>query len=198
LFPALQAASHGLQVGLRQDGRRVTTGHRPMRNALVVAEMAIALMLLVGAGLLLRSMERLIRVSPGLRSSSLLRMQVQTSGPRFREPEATFRFFQNALDAARQVHGVKSAAFTNQLPMSGDLDSYGVHLERPTQRPELNRSAFRYAVTPGYFETAGIPLLRGRLLEESDRAGAPAVALVTESLAKSRFPGGDASGQRMR
>jgi putative ABC transport system permease protein len=198
LFPALQAARHGLQAGLQQDARRVTGGHRSMRSALVVAEVAIAFVLLVGAGLLLRSMERLIRVSPGLRTSHLLTMQVQTSGQRFRQPEATFRFFQNALDAARQVSGVTSAAFTNQLPMSGDLDSYGVHLERPTQRPELNRSAFRYAVTPGYFETAGIPLLRGRLLEESDRAGAPTVALVSESLAKSRFPGGDAIGQRVR
>jgi len=126
-------------------------------------------------------------------------MQVQTSGQRFRQPEATFLFFQNALDAARRVPGVTSAAFTNQLPMSGDLDSYGVHMERnPTQQPELDRSAFRYAVSPGYFETAGIPLLRGRLLEESDRAGAPTVALVSESLAKSRFPGSDAIGQRVR
>jgi putative ABC transport system permease protein len=83
--------------------------------------------------------------------------------------------------------------------MSGDLDSYGVHTERnPTQQPELDRSAFRYAVTPGYFETAGIPLLRGRLLEESDRAGSSTVALVSESLAKSRFPGRDAIGQRVR
>src|SRR5262245_2287242 len=198
LFPALQAARHGLQTGLQQDARRVTGSHRPMRSAFVVAEVAIAFVLLVGAGLLLRSMERLIRVSPGLRTSHLLTMQVQTSGQRFRQPEATFRFFQNALDAARRVPGVTSAAFTNQLPMSGDFDSYGVHLERPTQRPELNRSAFRYAVTPGYFETAGIPLLRGRLLEESDRAGAPTVALVSESLAKSRFPGADAIGQRVR
>jgi putative ABC transport system permease protein len=199
LCPALQAARHGLQAGLQQDARRVTGGHRPMRSALVVAEVAIAFVLLVGAGLLLRSMERLIRVSPGLRTSHLLTMQVQTSGQRFRQPEATFRFFENALDAARRVPGVTSAAFTNQLPMSGDLDSYGVHMERnPTQRPELDRSAFRYAVTPGYFETAGIPLLRGRLLKESDRAGAPTVALVSESLAKSRFPGRDAIGQRVR
>ena len=198
LFPALLAARHGLQAGLQQDARRLTGGHRPMRSAFVVAEVAIAFVLLVGAGLLLRSMERLIRVSPGLRPSHLLTMQVQTSGQRFREPEATFRFFQDALDAARRVPGVTSAAFTNQLPMSGDLDSYGVHMERPPQRPELTRSAFRYAVTPGYFEAAGIPLLRGRLLEESDRAGGPTVALVSESLAKSRFPGGDAIGQRVR
>lgn len=198
LFPALQAARH-LQAGLQQDSRRLAGGHRATRSALVVAEVSFAFVLLVSAGLLLRSMERLVRISPGLRTSHLLTIQVQTSGQRFREPEAIHRFFANTLDAARQVSGVTSAAFTSQLPMSGDLDAYGVHLElNPALREVQDRSAFRYAVTPSYFETAGIPLLRGRLLEENDRAGVPLVALVSESLAKRRFRDTEAIGQRVR
>ena len=116
---------------------------------------------------------------------------MQTSGQRFRQSEATFQFFENVLYAASRVPGVTSAAFTSQLPMSGDLDSYGVHMERnPTQRPEPGRSAFRYAVTPAYFETTGIPLLRGRLLEESDRAGAPRPLPWSASLGEKPFPQG--------
>ena len=196
LFPALQAARLGLQTGLQQDSRRVAGGNRATRSALVVAEVALAFVLLVGAGLLLRSMQRLIMVSPGFRPAHLLTMKVQTSGKR---PDVIYQFFANVLDATRRAPGVTSAAVTSQLPMSGDLDSYGVHLElEPTQREEMDRSAFRYAVSPSYFGTVGIPLLRGRLLEESDRAGAPRVVLTSESLAKRRFPGMDPIGQRVR
>jgi putative ABC transport system permease protein len=198
LFPALRAA-RCLQAGLQQDSGRFAGGRRTVRNALVVAEVSFAFVLLVSSGLLLRSMERLVRISPGLRASHLLTMQVQTSGQRFRNPADVYRFFANVLDSARRVPGVKSAALTSQLPMSGDLDSYGVHLElNPAQREVEDRSAFRYAVTPSYFETAGIPLLRGRLLEENDRAGAPLVALVSESLARHRFRDAEAVGQRVR
>src|SRR5207248_1450532 len=132
LFPALQAARLGLQTGLQQDSRRVAGGNRATRSALVVAEVALAFVLLVGAGLLLRSMQRLIMVSPGFRPAHLLTMKVQTSGKR---PDVIYQFFANVLDATRRVPGVTSAAVTSQLPMSGDLDSYGVHLElEPTQR----------------------------------------------------------------
>ena len=196
LFPALQAGKDALQTGLQQDTRKVTSSHRPIRSTLVVAEVALAFVLLVGAGLLLRSMQHLVSVSPGFRPAHLVTMKVQMSK---HPPEATYQFFENALEAARRVSGVTMAAFTSQLPMSGDMEAYGVHLERnPAQRSDMDRSAFRYAVSPSYFETVGLPLLRGRLLEDSDRATAPRVALVSESLAKRRFAGVDPIGQRVR
>jgi predicted permease len=199
LIPALQVARSSLQTGLRQDDRHVAGRHRATRNVLVIAEVALAFLLLVGAGLLLRSLERLFDVSPGLRSEHLLTMKVHASGQRFGNPAAIHNFFADALTAARRVPGVVSAAFTSQLPMSGDLDAYGVHLEfNPAEYPNQDRSAFRYAVTPSYFATAGIPLIRGRLLAEADRAGAPLAALVSESLAKRRFGGVDPIGQRVR
>jgi putative ABC transport system permease protein len=199
LIPAIQAARHGAEAGLRHHTRTVTGAHRATRNMLVVAEVGLAFVLLVGAGLLLRSMERLFSVSPGLRSTQLLTMKVQTSGQRMQNEAAVQRFFSNTLEAARNVPGVVSAAYTSQLPMSGERDEYGVHLE--TNSPELareGRSTFRYTVTPSYFETTGIPLLRGRLLESTDNDGAPLVAVVSESFAKRRLRGIDPIGQRVR
>ena len=157
--PRFRRGRSALQTGLQRDTRKVTSSHRPIRSALVVSEVALAFVLLVGAGLLLRSMQRLVGVSPGFRPSHLVTMKVQMSK---HPPEATYQFFENALDAARRVSGVTMAAFTSQLPMSGDMEAYGVHLERnPAQRADMDRSAFRYAVSPSYFETVGLPLLVG-------------------------------------
>lgn len=198
LFPAFQA-SRQLQAGLTRQSRSVAGGHRRMRSTLVVAEVSFAFVLLVSAGLLLRSMERLIEISPGLRTANLLTMQVQTSGLRFREAAVTYAFFDRALEAARHVPGITSAAFTSQLPISGDSEAYGVSLEsNPDQKDVEIRSAFRYAVSPSYFNTTGIPLLRGRLLDEEDRAGGPLVAVVSDSLARHRFHGTEAIGKRVR
>ena len=129
LIPAVYASGAHLHAGMQQGSRRTAGGHQLTRRALVVAEVALALVLLVGAGLLLRSIERLFAVDPGFDTSRLLAMQVQTSGNQFRDATATHRFFDRALDAVRQVPGVRAAAFTSQLPLSGGLeDGYGVRL----------------------------------------------------------------------
>jgi putative ABC transport system permease protein len=199
LTPALQAARSDQHQELQQGSPRSSGGHRRTRSALVVAEVALALMLLVSSGLLLRSLQRLFAVAPGFESSRLLTMQVQTSGHRFDEDSTIYRFFEQALDAVRQVPGVTAAALTSQLPLSGDMDIYGVHFESsPSQRAEEDHSAFRYAVSPGYLETMRIPLRRGRPLDEHDRSGVPLVALINESYARREFPGIDPVGQRLR
>jgi putative ABC transport system permease protein len=199
LTPALQAARSDQHQELQYGSPRVSGGHRRIRSALVVTEVALALVLLVGSGLLLRSLQRLFAVAPGFEPSHLLTLQVQTSGHRFDEDRSTHRFFEEALDAVRQVPGVVAAGFTSQLPLSGDQDIYGVHFESsPTQRAEEDHSAFRYGVTPGYMETMRIPLRRGRLLDEHDRASAPLVALINESYARREFPGMDPIGHRLR
>jgi putative ABC transport system permease protein len=199
LIPALHASRGDLGMGLQQSSRRTAGGHQLTRRALVVAEVAVALVLLVSAGLLLRSMQRLFAVDSGFDTSHLLTMQVQTSGHRFDEG-TTHRFFAQSLEAVRQVPGVTAAAYTGQLPLSGDIeDGYGVHFESsPTGNPEAENGALRYAVSPGYFETMAIPLRRGRLLNEHDVADAPPVVLISESLANSKFPGQDPIGQRLR
>ena len=206
MAPALQTPGANLQPGL-QSGSRVTGGRRQTaRQALVVAEVALALMLLVGAGLLLRSMQRLLSVDPGFNTASLLTMQVQSAGHKFDDPAAApgagdavrRRFFEQALSEVRGVPGVTAAGFSSLLPLSDDpswVAVYGSHFENDD--PQSGRNVFRYAVSPGFCEAMGIPLRRGRFLEEHDTASSPHVALISEGLAKRQFPNGDALGKRL-
>jgi putative ABC transport system permease protein len=158
----------------------------------------------VGAGLLLRSVERLFAVAPGFDIPQLLTMQVQTSGHQFddraSEPAAAggsrTRFFAQALAEVRRVPGVNSAAFTSLLPFSGDQSGlYGAAFEG--ERSGGAYGVYRYVVSPGYFETMRIPLRRGRLLNERDRAGALPAVVISESLAKSEFVGANPLGKRV-
>ncbi len=199
LIPALQARGRDMHTALQRSSRRSAGGGRNTRGVLVVAEVALAFMLLVGAGLLLRSLERLFAISPGFDASRLLTMQVQVAGPQYRDDVARYRFFTQALDAVRRVPGVTAAAFTSQLPLSGDIDGYGAHLESsPSDNPEGDRNAMRYAVTPGYTDAMGIPLRRGRLLDDHDVAGRPKVVMVSALFARRNYPGIDPIGQRLR
>jgi putative ABC transport system permease protein len=197
LIPALGASRADLHTGMQQSSRRTTGGHQLTRRALVVVEVALALVLLVSAGLLLRSLQHLFAVAPGFDASHLLTLQVQTSGHRFNEDSTTHRFFAQALEAVGHVPGVTRAAFTSQLPLSGDSDVYGLQFESSPNDPKQDHGAFRYAATPGYFETLGIPLRSGRLLDAHDVAGAPVAVLISEAFAKRKFPGQDPIGQRV-
>jgi putative ABC transport system permease protein len=195
LLPALQASRGDATSGLQQGSRTTAGGRHSMRRTLAVSQIALALVLLVTAGLVLRSLERLFSTDPGFDASHLLTLQVQQTGHQLDSVEARTRFLTQTLDAVRRVGGVTSAAFTNQLPLSGDFDVYGAQFERQTGTAE---GALRYSVSPDYFATLGIPLLRGRLLSERDTATTPGVVLLSESLAKRKFPHLDAIGQRVR
>jgi putative ABC transport system permease protein len=195
LIPALGAAKNDLH----QASHRVIGAHHQMRRALVVAEVALSVVLSVSAGLLLRSFQRLLSVQPGFDSSQVLTMQVQIATfSRLRGDEGQHRFFDQALDAVRRVPGVVTAAFTSQLPLSGDSDIYGARFENDSD-PHDDHTAFRYAVTPDYFETMRIPLLRGRLLEQRDMLAAPfRPILINQAFAKRKFPNQNPIGQRVR
>jgi len=196
LVPALYASRGDLHLGMQQTSRRTAGSHQLTRRTLVVAEVAITLVLLVSAGLLLRSLQRLFAIDPGFDASHVLTMQVQESGHRFDADRARDQFFTQALEAVRQVPGVSAAAFTSQLPLSGDFESYGVQFESD---PRADAEAgLRYAVSSGYFEAMRIPLRRGRLLDERDRAGAAQVVVLSESFAKRKFPDREPVGQRIR
>jgi len=196
LIPAWHASRSGLNQMLQQSSQRTSGSHQSARRVFVVAEVAIALVLLVSAGLLLHSLQRLFAVSPGFNASGVLSMQVQTYGQHYEDPENSHQFFSQALDSVRRVPGVTSAAFTSQLPLSGDSDIYGAHFE--FDDPQTGFPVYRYSVTPGYFETLGIPMLRGRSLNDQDRAGAPPAIVVSDSLARRKFPNEDPIGKRVR
>jgi putative ABC transport system permease protein len=198
LIPALHTSRSDLRAGLQQMSRSTSGRHQRTRSVLVVAEVALALVLLVSAGLLLRSLERLFAVPPGFNPSRVLSMQIDEVGHNYDPDPVRYRFWQQSLDAVRRVPGVTQAAFTNALPLSGDgdLDRYGVEFEKD-HNPNGAEDSMRYAVTPGYFETMGIPLKRGRYLDENDRAGAPFVAMISESFANRKLGGVDPIGQRI-
>jgi len=206
LIPAIHISRSELQTGLQQNSRRASGGPALTRRALVSIEVALALILLVSAGLLLRSMERLLAVDPGFTPSNLLTLQVQTFGHQFDDttaapgPGATRRrqFFEQALDAVRQTPGVDQAAFTSLLPLSDDLPVdalYGAQFEDQTGDAGFN--VFRYAVSPRYCQTMGISLLSGRFLDERDSSSAQRAALISQSLARSHFGNASPLGKRL-
>jgi putative ABC transport system permease protein len=195
LIPAVSAARSDPHSRLQQNSLHTAGGHQFTRHVLVIAEVSLAFVLLVSAGLLLRSLQRLFAIDPGFNASHLLTMQVQTSGHRF-DKDTTDRFFTQTLEAVRKVPGVAAAALTSQLPLSGEDDEYGARFEGDD--PNLGYSVFRYAVSPGYFDATGIPLRLGRALDARDTAGAPLAVVVSESLARAKFKGQDPIGRRVR
>jgi predicted permease len=195
VVPALDASSGDLPSGLQQASKRTVRSHQSMRRALVVAEVALALVLLASAGLVLRSLQHLFAVPPGFDVSNLLTMQVQESGHRFEDGRVARQFFAQALEEVSHVPAVASAAFTSLLPLSGgEYETYGASFE-PAHGHAYD--AFRYVVTPGYFHTMGIALRRGRFLDTHDTETAPSVVLISEWLAKTEFQDRDPIGQRM-
>ncbi|MGD0733854.1 MAG: ABC transporter permease [Terracidiphilus sp.] len=196
LVSTFQASRPDLHTGMRQNTGRTTASRHWARRTLVVTEVSLAVVLLVSAGLLLRSMQRFLAVDPGFDASHLLTMQVQESGHRYDSDSARLQFFQQSLDNIRRIPGVASAGLTSQLPLSGDQDVYGIQFEKDNN--PLGEAGFRYAVSPGYLETMRIPLRRGRLLNEHDVSGAPVAVLITQSLASKEFAGQDPIGQHVR
>jgi len=196
LVPAWQASRRDLHDSLRDSSQRTAGRHQGTRSAFVVAEVALAIVLLVSAGLLLHSLRRLLGVPPGFDGSGVVSMQVQTNGRRFDDEHVNRQFFAQALDSVREVPGVASAAFTSQLPLSGDSDVYGAQFDGDA--PETGYPVYRYSVTADYFQVLHIPLRRGRLLNDRDNENAPPVIVISESLARRRFPNEDPIGKRVR
>ena len=197
VMPALEAARSDPHDALQQDTRRAAGRHGRTRGALVAAEFALALVLLVSSGLLLRSLQRLFTEPAGFDPSRLLTMQVQVVGHRYDDDATASRLVDRILEAARQVPGVAAAAVSSQLPLSADDDEYGAQFEATPDAAAATYNAFRYAVSPGYLETMRIPLRRGRMLDDRDRAGTPLVAVISEALARERFRDGDPIGRRV-
>lgn len=199
LVPALGALGPRGTEGWRRGSRHTTAARGGTRRALVIAEVALSLVLLVNAGLLFRSIRRLLSVEPGFDPSHVVTLQIVGAGHAFDSDTARLQFFDQALEAVRGVPGVRSAAFTSQLPLSGEVDGYGFEAQSlPDREAGESGSALRYAVTPGYFEALRIPLVAGRPLDAADRPGGPQAVVINESFARRLFGTGDPLGERLR
>jgi putative ABC transport system permease protein len=198
VLPALQATRFDLRGTLSEEGRGTAGSrrHRRTRAALVVAEIAVALVLLVGAGLLLRSFSALTRVAPGFQPDNLLVVNLPLSPLRYGDSTVRTAAVERILERVRALPGVRSAAVTTLLPMQGAGST--IHFNRAAQPPkgpdDYVMAGYR-AVSPDYLSALGVPLRKGRMLTERDREGAPHVVVVNESMARQFFPGRDALGQ---
>jgi putative ABC transport system permease protein len=194
MAPALSLSAKTLTGG----GGRVTGSHLRVRRILVVGEVALTVVVLVGAGLLIRSVQHLFDRDAGFDASGTLVMQIHASGGGLRGDDERHEFFRQALAEVQSQAGVTSAALTSQLPLSGDEDVYGVTLAGAGTAEFLEGGgAYRYTITPGYVETMGMTLRSGRLLDARDGPGAPGAVMISESLARRSFPDGRAVGQRL-
>ncbi|MGA8073265.1 MAG: ABC transporter permease, partial [Candidatus Acidiferrales bacterium] len=200
ILPALQVIRDVNCTALREGGRSQTVGasSRRLRRLLVTGETAIALILLVSAGLLFKSFVRVLEVNPGFRADGVLKMTTALPPEKYATDEQVAAFFRQALERIKQLPGVDSAGFLDTIPLGDGNESGTVTVD--TQSVPLDRTAFeadQRAVTPGLFKTLGIPLLRGRDFSEGDTATTTPVAVIDETMAELYWPGQDPIGKRV-
>lgn len=201
LAPALRTSKFDLRETLNEGGRGSTGGaatHR-LRAVLVVTEIALAMLLLVGAGLLLRSFDRMQRAQPGFVPDHLLVADVPVSQAAYGKPEQRFAFFDLLLDRVRALPGVRGAGAATFLPMSGggSLIHFNIYGRPPKSPHEYTAAGYR-AITPNYLETLSVPLISGRMIAQTDNEKAPAVVVVNSSFAQRFFGGNSPLGKRMQ
>jgi len=197
LVPALQTSHLDLQESLKEGTRAAGGGtHHRVRNALVVSEIAFSLVLLTGAGLLLKSLVRLLNVNPGFETQNLLAMTVSAPAARYSDAAHNETLVQQVLERVQRVPGVRSAGLIDVTPLNGG-GTTGFTVEgRPAPPPGQAPEANTRDVSPSYFQVMGIPLIRGRFFTERDKTGAPLVLIINQTLADKLFPGEDAVGHR--
>jgi predicted permease len=200
LLPALHATSPHLTESLKEGGRGTTQGGRGarVRSALVVSEVAIALVLLVGAGLLIRSFVRLQGVDPGFHPERVLAADVVLPGAKYREDAQVINFYDRLLSGMRGRPGVEAVAAVSVLPLteSGAIITFLIEGRAAPAPGESQDAEYRIA-TPDYFRALGIPVIRGSVFSERDTANMPYVMVVNETFARRNFPGEDAVGKRV-
>jgi predicted permease len=198
LVPALQASKSNLSDALKEGGRNSGRGNRNhLRNLLVVSEVAMALVLLICAGLMLRSFTRLMSIDPGLNPQNVLTLDIRLSGRSYGPPQRT-AFFQQLLEKVNALPGVQAAGIAWPLPLVGTDDGVGFTFEdQPPPSPGERRVAGPRMVSPDYFKTLKIKLLQGRVFSEADGPDTPPVIIINETLARQYWPNEDPIGKRM-
>jgi putative ABC transport system permease protein len=200
LLPSLRAARVDLQAALHGDSRR--TSRNPTsaaRRLLIGVDVTLAVVLLAGAGLMIKSVGRLLEVDPGFNPSGVLSMQVSFIGPAYSANETVVAKTSQILTTLRELPGVAHVATASEIPLDGNGDCSGVHIQgRPSPTPADDPCPERYGVTPDYFAVMQIPLLAGRLFSDADIATSEPALIIGHRTAEALWPGGDAIGQHVR
>ena len=200
ITPALQSSKTDLGIALKTQGRGASGTGQRLRETLVVIEVGLSLVLLVGAGLLMNSFARLVNVDSGIDPENALTVGVSIPATVYSEAIDRVTFFSRLHTAVREIPGVESAALTSILPVTGEEGWWRngfFRPEFPPQTPADQVAAYLRWISPGYLETAGIPLLRGRSFTEHDVAESPDVILIDETMARQFFPNEDPIGKRI-
>jgi predicted permease len=208
LAPATHAVASSLNSALKDSGRTSSYGIAggKLRSYLVASEVALALVLLICAGLLVRSFERLLRVDPGFQSEHLLTMRITLPTAKYKDGTAPSTFFKKLIMQVKDLPGVQAAGTVTRLPMSGSYSSGTIQLEDTSARNAVFSRQFNLPyletdyrwITPGYFDAMKIPLIKGRLFTDADNeADAPPVGIVDEEFANRFWPGQDPTGKRI-
>jgi len=199
LVPALQSSRPDLNDALKEGGRGSTSGRTgTLRSAFVIAEVSLALVLLVGAGLMIRSCARLQSVTTGFQAAHVLTMRAQLPGKKYPEPHQIVDFFKQAQERIATIPGVEAVGAISYLPLTGGLasrDAFKIP-GQPPPAPGQEPGVEVRVVTPTYFQAMGIPLLKGRLLNERD-VKETRVLLINETMAKRYFPNTDPVGKQL-
>lgn len=199
LVPALHGSRVSLVPSLKEGGRATGAPARPrLRSALVVSQVALALVLLVGAGLLLRSLQRLQSVDPGFDPARLVTFNLTPPMSRYGDIPKRTRLFEDVLTRVAALPGVTAVGATSELPFGmGSVFHNFVIDGRPPLDPGSEPEIYSRSVSPSYLRTLGLPVLRGRALSEDDRAESPRVAVINEAAARRHFAGEDPIGRRI-
>lgn len=200
LLPALSMTKGDTSDALKQGLGRTdaTSGSSATRSALVVVEVALSLVLLIGAGLMIRSLSRLQTINPGFDQHNVLTMNVEINKKQFADATQQSQFFDQIIERVRSIPGVESSGAIDNLPLTGGSNQPVAIQGHPalalSEQPEVSVRV----TTPGYFRTMHIPLLQGRDLSPDDRAGSAAVVVISQSMAKQFWPNGDAIGHYLK
>jgi len=200
LVPAITASRPNLAATLNENGSRSGTGLRSgkLRSTLVVSEVALALILVIGAALLIRTFQKIESVDPGFETRNVLTMAMSMSGDRFQKTGPFAQVVRDGRDRLMAIPGVVDVGATNCLPLAGGFGMSFDVLGRPKGNALSSGGAGFYSISPGYFSSFKIPLLRGRGLTEHDDAAAPGVVMINQAMAKQYWPNSDPLKDRIR
>lgn len=192
LAPALQLSKVSLNEELKEGGKTVGRRHR-FRSALVITEVTLAMVTLIGAGLMIKSLWRLTQVDPGYEPAGVLTAQIDPSGENYKEPAQVNAFYKGLLERVSTIPGESRAGLINSLNSSTPISV----AEHPPVPPEQQQQAQTNQISADYFGAMGIPLRSGRIFNDRDAEGAPAVIIIDESLARREFPGENPIGKHL-
>ena len=198
ILPAWRASAPGIEQSLREDAPGATGGRRRLQSTLVVSEVTLALVLLVGAGLLVRSFIRLSNVNPGFDTRDVLAARIRLTPARYPAGAQQKLFFDNMLGSLQAHPGVQSASLASTLPLSGNM--FMLAFDPRTVRPDYPEPVMILRssdISPDYFSTFRIPIRRGRSFTAQDRAGGPPVAVINRATADQLWPGQDPIGRQL-